>query len=342
VNQTPPPFDPLISIIMAVKNTAIYLEDCINSILLQSCTNWELIAVNDHSTDNSLIILKQFAAKDSRIKIYNGKGHKVTPTLIEAYGYSTGTLITRMDSDDKMPKYKLEVLYNEWQKYDMGTVVTGGTEYFVDEGEVGGGFRRYDAWLRSVAKHNTYAEEIYTECVIPSNCWLIHRRDFEMVGGFVSHIYPEDYDLCFRFYKAKLNIIGLCNVVHHWRDRPDRISRTLEEYKDNRYFHLKILYFYDIDRDRSRPLVLWGVGRNGKDLAKLILKKEKIFYWVCDNEKKIGKNIYGIQIQHFDVANTLDNPQIIIAIASPDAKPDIKGQLKHWGKGVVTDYWFFV
>ena len=44
-----------------------------------------------------------------------------------------------MDSDDKMPAYKIQVLVEEWSKYGKGTVIAGGTEHFVDEGVVGDG-----------------------------------------------------------------------------------------------------------------------------------------------------------------------------------------------------------
>ena len=60
--------NPLVSIIMAVKDTAPYLHDCIDSIINQSYQNWELIAVNDHSSDDTPQILKEYSEKDSRIK----------------------------------------------------------------------------------------------------------------------------------------------------------------------------------------------------------------------------------------------------------------------------------
>ena len=234
---------PLVSIIMAVKDTAPYLHDCINSIIAQTYQNWELIAVNDHSSDDTPEILASFAAKDSRIRIYNSDKPLLIPTLQVAYRHVKGTLINRMDSDDKMPNYKIDVLVNEWQKYGKGFVIAGGTEHFVDEGVVGQGFLNYEKWLNKVAKDSTHYQEIYRECVIPSHCWLIHKDDFDLVGAFDPIIYPEDYDLCFRFYKNKLKVIGIDTILHHWRDRSDRISRTWEVYKDNRYYDMKLRFF---------------------------------------------------------------------------------------------------
>ena len=333
---------PLVSIIMAVKDTEPYLPACLDSILQQRYTNWELIAVNDHSSDRSPEILEAYAARDPRIKVRHSDRPKLIPTLQVAYRHCTGTLINRMDSDDKMPATKLDVLVREWNKYGRGTIIAGGTRHFVDRGEVGAGFLRYDRWLNEVAKRNAHYEEIYRECVIPSHCWIIHRSDFDLVGAFDPEVYPEDYDLCFRFYRAGFKIVGIDHILHFWRDRTDRISRTWTEYKDNRYFELKLRYFYELDRDRGRPLVLWGCGRNGKDLAKHLIARGDYFYWVCDNAQKIGKDIYGVTLQHFDCIPTLDNPQIMVVVAGPGAKSQIRDQLGAWQKQPVQDYWFFL
>lgn len=326
---------------MAAKDTAPFIADCLNSILAQSYQNWELIAVNDHSSDDTPKILQAYAEKDERVRVFHSDRKKLIPTLKYGQQFMRGTLINRMDSDDKMPADKLEVLVEQWKKYGQGHIVAGGTEHFVDEGEVGDGFRRYEKWLNEVAKNNLHYQEIYRECVIPSHCWIIHRDDFFAVDAFNPEVYPEDYDLCFRFYKKGLKVIGLDKILHHWRDRSDRISRTWEEYKDNRYFAMKLRYFYELDRDPKRALVIWGAGKNGKDFAKLILERESNIHWLCDNEKKIGKDIYGIRMQHFSELNNIENPQIAVVVASPSGQETILKELNRLGKKPIEDYWFF-
>ncbi len=240
-----------------------------------------------------------------------------------------------------MPDYKLEVLVNEWIKHGKGTIVAGGTQHFVEEGEVGEGFKRYDRWLNDVARRNAHYEEIYQECVIPSHCWIIHKEDFDAVGAFDPVVYPEDYDLCFRFYRHGLRIVGIDKILHHWRDHSVRISRTWDCYEDNRYFDLKLRYFYETDRDLGRPLVLWGAGKNGKDLARLIIKKEENITWVCDNKNKIGKEIYGIHMKHYKTITDLKSPQILIVVNAPEERINIRDILSKWHKEPVEDYWFF-
>ena len=332
---------PLVSIIMAAKDTAPYLPKCLDSIMRQTYKNWELIAINDHSSDRTPDILNWYAEKNDRIQMVHSKRQKLIPTLKEGYAQAKGELINRMDSDDYMPDDKLEVLVTEWLKYGKGHIIAGGTEHFVEKGEVGDGFRRYDAWLNEVAKEERHYQEIYQECVIPSHCWIIHKDDFDSIDGFNPEVYPEDYDLCFRFYRGNLKVHGIDKVLHYWRDRSDRISRTWEEYKDNRYYDMKLRYFYQLDRDRDRPLLLWGAGKNGKDLAKLLLEEEDSFHWVCDNHRKVGKDVYGIVIKHQEAVPDVEKPQILIVVTSPEEKVEIRKQLEAWGKKPVEDYWFF-
>ncbi|MGW8121315.1 glycosyltransferase family 2 protein [Roseivirga echinicomitans] len=333
---------PLVSIIMAAKDTAPYLHECITSIIAQTYPHWELIAVNDHSSDETPHILEAFAQKDARIRVYHSMQRDLIPTLKYGYSFATGELINRMDSDDIMPAYKLLVLVEAWQKWGKGTVVAGGAAHFVDEGQVGEGFLRYDRWLNEIATDDNHYQEIYKECSIPSQCWLIHRDDFDAVGAFDPKVYPEDYDLCFRFYKHQLKVVGLSKVLNHWRDRPDRISRTLEVYKDNRYFDLKLHYFLELDRDPSRPLVLWGAGTNGKNMAKLLQEKGQPFHWVCNNQKKIGLEVYGVEMRQVSFIEELEKPQIMIVVASPEGKKQIRKRLTGYEKQAITDFWFFL
>ncbi len=332
---------PLVSIIMAAKDTAPYIAQCLDSIIAQTYTNWELIAINDHSDDATPEIIADYAKRDARIKLVHSKRRKLIPALKEGYAHCNGPLMNRMDSDDRMPADKLEVMVAEWMKHGKGNVIAGGTEHFCDDGEVGDGFQRYDRWLNHVAKEQLHLQEIYRECVIPSHCWLLHKDDLDAIDAFNPEIYPEDYDLTFRMYRHRLNIIGIDKVLHHWRDRSDRISRTWEVYKDNRYYEMKLRYFLEIDREADRPLVLWGAGRNGKDMAKLLLDRNLTFSWVCDNERKIGHDVYGVIMQATDTIAALENPQIIIVVASPDGQKEIEQELEAYQLKPRVHYWFF-
>jgi glycosyltransferase involved in cell wall biosynthesis len=330
----------LISIVMPVKNTSKFLEECLASILNQSYSNWELLAVNDNSTDNSLEILTAFAHQDNRIKVYNNNRNGIIPALQLAYSKSAGEFITRMDSDDLMISNKLELMTNSLLENGEGNVALGLVKYFSADG-IGEGFSNYEKWLNDLTQQGINFTEIYKECVVPSPCWMAHREDFEKCGGFNSTVYPEDYDLVFRFYENGLNCLSSKDLLHLWRDYPTRTSRTHEHYADSSFIEIKTNYFLKLDYDATKNLVVWGAGKKGKFVAELLLKNNIPFQWICDNPKKIGKEIYNQQMLPFTALNEIKNSQSIVTVASPTAQNEIKKYFKEKGQKTMKDYFFF-
>lgn len=88
---------------MPVYNAGEFLHPCLNSILNQTYENWELIAINDHSLDDSLNIITGYAKQDSRIKVVtNSKNLGVASSLNKAIKLAKGDFLARMDADDIM------------------------------------------------------------------------------------------------------------------------------------------------------------------------------------------------------------------------------------------------
>ena len=330
----------LISILTPFKNTSAFLEDCLNSILNQSYTNWELIIVDDGSTDESYKIVEKFGESDSRIILLKNSGNGIIDALQLAFKHSKGNYITRMDSDDIMLPNKLEVLLNNLNTFGKKHVAIGLVEYFSDEG-VGEGYKNYETWLNNLTETGTNYSEIYKECVIPSPCWMIHRNDFIACDGFNPKIYPEDYDLTFRFYKNNIKCIPCDTFVHKWRDYSTRTSRTHVHYAQNHFTELKIRHFLDIDYNKNKRLTIWGAGNKGKIIAKILLEKNIPFEWICDNPKKIGKDIYGKELKAFQELAKIKNAQSIITVANKTAQKEIRAFLKNLNMKPVEDYIFF-
>ena len=106
----------LVSILIPFKNTEAFIEECIQSIVNQSYTNWEAIFVSDHSTDDSDKIVESYAIKDNRITCLKNEGSGIIDALKTAYNHSKGAYITRMDSDDIMVLNRLELMLNDLQQ----------------------------------------------------------------------------------------------------------------------------------------------------------------------------------------------------------------------------------
>ncbi len=108
-----------VSIIVPVYNTEKYLQKCLDSLVGQTLQDIEIICVNDASTDKSLDILKEYAQKDSRIKIIEQEHLKQGAARNNGTGYATGEYIGYVDSDDWIDLDYYERLYNAAKKYDL-------------------------------------------------------------------------------------------------------------------------------------------------------------------------------------------------------------------------------
>ncbi len=117
-----------ISIIVPIYNAERYLKECIDSIMAQTYTDWELILVDDGSVDHSPDICRMYADRDSRIKAVhreNGGEAAARKTGLEV---STGDLIAFVDSDDWLAPGTIETLYREMTACDADVVISGYTE----------------------------------------------------------------------------------------------------------------------------------------------------------------------------------------------------------------------
>jgi glycosyltransferase involved in cell wall biosynthesis len=107
--------NPLISIITPTYNHEKYIAACIESVISQTYSNWELMIVNDGSTDNSSEIIKEFCQRDSRINLFNCENRGIY-RLAETYNFALsktkGELIAILEGDDFWVKEKLEIQVN--------------------------------------------------------------------------------------------------------------------------------------------------------------------------------------------------------------------------------------
>ncbi len=103
--------DGLISVIVPVYQVEAYLPACVDSILNQSYSNWELILVDDGSRDNSGSLCDAYAARDRRIRVYHQENRGVSAARNMGLELAGGEYIAFVDSDDLIKPDYLEVLY---------------------------------------------------------------------------------------------------------------------------------------------------------------------------------------------------------------------------------------
>ena len=117
---------PRISVLMPVFNTAKYLREAIESILAQTFADFELIVIDDGSTDDSLAIAQHLAIEDHRIRLYSQPNRGLVSTRNELISYARADLIAWADSDDVSEPTRLEAQEAEFRKrHDLVCIGSG-------------------------------------------------------------------------------------------------------------------------------------------------------------------------------------------------------------------------
>jgi glycosyltransferase involved in cell wall biosynthesis len=168
---------PLISVVMAVYNRAAYLERSIGSLLKQTFNNWELIAIDDGSSDNSYSVLKNYSAGDSRIKAYTQNNIKLPLTRNRGIKLSAGEYITFLDSDDEYEAGHLSLRYEYMKSHPDTDLLSGGVKIIGSE---------------YVRDKNNPGELIHLSKCIIGGTLFGKRKVFEELNGFKNISYSED------------------------------------------------------------------------------------------------------------------------------------------------------
>ena len=182
---------------MPVYNASKYIEEAIESVLSQTYTNWELIAVDDGSTDDSYKKLVSFSNIDRRIKIYkNGKNLGVGKTSNFAVSKAKGKYIARFDSDDIMPEYRIQKQVDFLNKNKEVILVGGQVETIDTRG------RKIGDKVFPIKSKDIY-EGFFTFMTVQQGASMINTsklpKDFVWYND--EALTAEEVDLFFRMFK---------------------------------------------------------------------------------------------------------------------------------------------
>ena len=209
---------PLISIVMPAFNVESFIAEAIESVRSQTFSAWELLVVNDGSSDNTETVARSWAARDQRIRVFSqanrGQGHARNTALAQC----RGRLIAFLDADDLWPPEKLAVQLAVLKRENVDVVFSGGSafesqSYQPDNQPFGstltGRIAPAEAWRlqRSAAR-------------IPMCTFLGKTHVIVELGGFdeaPSIRGSEDYDLVCRLARHGCTFFGLPDALYRYR-----------------------------------------------------------------------------------------------------------------------------
>jgi glycosyltransferase involved in cell wall biosynthesis len=260
---------PLISIIVPCYNQAIYLTECLNSVLAQTYDHWECLIVDDGSPDNTAEVAIKFEKQDTRF-IYLKKENGGLPSA-RNYGirHARGAFILPLDADDKIHPEYLAAALRVFQSNDQIAVVYCKARLF------GAVNRR---WYLPAFSPERLAKDNIVFCSA-----LIRKNTLDKVGGYDEKLIygKEDWDLWIGIYSAGGQFYRINKVLFFYRiKQQSMITDFRKNYEKNFYTHSLILskhhvFFTDAMIKRMyEPLYMRALD----DLRQLLMH---IFYRIC-------------------------------------------------------------
>ena len=204
---------PNVSIIIPTYNRASYLKRSINSVLMQTYKEWELIVVDDGSTDNTFEIISDYISKYENIRYLKHSNRRPALAINAGILASCGQLISFLGSDDEWKPQFLSQRIDYMKNHEEIDFIHGGVEI------IGHPY---------VKDKNDLTREIHLdECVIGST-FFGKRNVFFELGGFRDLKYSDDSDFFERVQvKFKIAKVDFPTYIYY-RDTPDSICSTIE------------------------------------------------------------------------------------------------------------------
>ena len=204
---------PKVSILTTVYNREKYIAACIDSVLASSYQDWELIIVDDVSSDTSVAIARAYEQKDARIKVYvNDKNLGDYPNRNKAASYAKGKYIKYLDADDIIYPHGLEIMVNTMEQFPEAGL--GISQKVVED------VKPYPFIMQP---KETFTREFLMRGVlgIGPTATIIRRDAFETLGGFTGTRYIGDTEMWYKLALA-YPVVKMVDGLIFWRQHDDQ------------------------------------------------------------------------------------------------------------------------
>ncbi|MDH7601236.1 MAG: glycosyltransferase [Armatimonadota bacterium] len=328
---------PRVSVLMPVYNSASTVEAAVLSMLRQTMPDFELVVVDDGSTDETPEILRKLSRLDARIIVRRTAHLGLVSALNTGLEYCSGELVARMDADDISHRFRLAEQV-EFLDTHPEISVCGSLVRIFPRKNLLGGMIRYEQWLNSLVNPEEIARDIFVESPVVHPSVMLRRSELVELGGYRDAHWVEDYDLWLRFHLSGKRIAKVPRTLLFWRHTADRVTMTDPRCSVEAFLRAKAHYLGIMLRSIGRPVVLWGAGQTGRRLLKHLMREGVAPEAVVDiDPKKIGGRLRGVPVVAPDwlVGKFVF---VVAAVSSLGARELIRERLREMGFAESRDF----
>lgn len=330
--------------LLPVRDAEPFLGACLRSLANQSFGTFEIVAIDDGSVDETPRILASWRRREPRLRVIRGNGNGLVSALNLGLDNCSAELVARMDADDIAHPDRLLRQVALFEKQPDLAVVACQVEHFSDSG-VGEGLRVYERWLNSLVSHEDMQRERFIESPVPHPAVMYRRTIVAAAGGYRDRGWPEDYDLWLRLLEGGHRFAKVVQILHSWRDRSDRLTRTDSRYAVERFLECKAEHLMLGPLRQCRELIVWGAGQTGRRLTKHLLRRGAPLRSFIDiDPAKWGRTVRGVGVEAPQALDRIspesgDGVVILAAVSSRGARAKIRSALDGKGFREGEEYW---
>lgn len=319
---------PKVSIILPTYNGEKYIRESIESVIKQTYTQWELIIVNDCSTDETGTIIEEYIRKDKRISVIcNVHNQRLPKSLNIGFRQAKGEYLTWTSDDNLYMPKAIECMIDVMTKKQNKAMVRANMVIIDEQG-------------KDIKNSEPFFIDEICYCNHIGACFLYKKEALDKVGGYNPDLFcVEDYDYWLRIYKEYGDIFNIQEILYKYRVHEESLSESKKQLVDKQRLKLRIMHldflleklktnkdlitrlFFEIytseiptNEVRERfvevvpelagyiyeisgyEFIIFGAGNYGRQLLQVLEGKVVCF---ADNNDKL----YGSCIQNIDICS---------------------------------------
>jgi glycosyltransferase involved in cell wall biosynthesis len=313
----------------------------------QTFCDHEVLIYDDGSEDETQRVISRAASRDGRVRLVGSERVGLAGALQRAIEASDAELIARMDADDISHPERLEALVDLLDTRGDIAIASSLVRHFVDKPEEDGavfavpmGMRRYERWLNSLVTPEAIARDLLVESPLCHPSVAMRRAAYEETSGYVDDDKPEDYGLWLEAARRGLKMAKADRVLFHWRDSPDRLSRTHGRYAQGRFTALKVDHLRRTHLRTRAQVTIWGAGKLGRRWHRALEPIGcRAAEFIDVDPKKIGREVHGEPvIPPPPDRSALRSDFVIVAVGAYGARALIREHLTARGFTELEDF----
>ncbi len=327
--------EPKVSILLPVFNGDDVVLQAIHSVQNQTYTDWELIIINDGSTDNTENILRHECQSDARLKLLQySERQGIVAALNWAIEAAQGALLARLDADDfafpeRIRKQRLFLQSHPETGLVSCCVAFGGNK------QKQRGYAEYVEWTNSILTPQQISMNRFVESPLAHPSVMFRRELVQQFGCYREGPFPEDYELWLRWLESGVKMSKLPEVLLQWHDSPQRLSRTDPRYSVTAFYECKSFYlskWLQQNNPHHPDVVVWGAGRTTRKRAEMLTRYGiNISAYVDIDPNKIGQIVHKRPVLSEQQLPAPGECFVISYVASRGAREDIRQRLQKRG-----------